>query len=426
MISRVAGRIAWRPKAVLASPMAIAICLTVMTLWAGCAITPRPESASAARPVDRAIEARVPPDARKAEAGQSVKAYLQRVREQLEAFCAVNGCPGATLGFVLPDSRSGSTAAGVTCKGDGRAMRPGDRMLSGSIGKTYVATVLLQLVEEERVKLDTKISHWFGNDEWFAHLPNARDISLRVLMNHTSGIARHIFTAEFQAAVKAEPQRVWRPEELLMYVLDKEPLFPVGQGWSYADTNYVLVGMIIERVTGRTYYQELADRILTPLKLTDTSPSDRPELRGLVCGYTSEDNIMALPVEVARDGRYAINPQLEWTGGGLVSTALDLARWAWLLYGGRVLEDESLRRMLESVPMGEDSDRKYGLAVMIRPSAHGPVYGHAGYMPGYVSVMAYYADHGLAMAVQVNTEVGVGGAALRTLLDEVAGDLLKR
>jgi D-alanyl-D-alanine carboxypeptidase len=329
---------------------------------------------------------------------QASEECLRRVQKKLDEFRENRQVPGVTLGFVLHTGGSGALASGVSDKTTGRAMTPGDRMLLGSIGKTYVAAVVLELVEEGRLDLDSKISHWFGVDEWFSRLPNAHDITLRALMNHTSGIPRYIYTPEFQAAVKAEPHKTWRPEELVSFILDTEPLFPAGQGWSYADTNYILVGIIVERVTGRTYYEELGDRVLKPLRLSDTSPSDQAELRGLVSGYTSEGNVLGLPVEVARGGRCAINPQFEWTGGGLVTTSAALARWAKLLYGGAVLEPESLRQMLDGVETAPGSDRKYGLAAMMRPSAHGPVVGHAGYMPGYVSMMAYYLKHDTTVA----------------------------
>jgi len=348
---------------------------------------------------------------------------LRRAESGLDAFCSQRGCPGATLGFVLPDGGSGGVAVGVSRKGAPRKMKPTDRMFSGSIGKTFVAAVVLELVEEGRLDLDAKVGRWFAGNAWFQRLPNAKDLTLRTLLSHTSGVPDHIATPGWRARVSAEPQKVWRPEELLAYVLDAEPLFAVGQGWSYADTNYIVVGMIIERATGRSFYEELTDRILTPLHLRGTSPADRPELTGLVSGYTARGEAFGLPTEVAADGRYAMNPQVEWTGGGLITNAHDLARWAWLLYGGRVLSEESLQRMLEAVPTGDDSGEQYGLGVGIRPSRHGQVLGHSGWVPGYCSAMAYYPDHRLAVAVQVNTDLGVDRFVLATLLDDVAAEL---
>jgi D-alanyl-D-alanine carboxypeptidase len=348
---------------------------------------------------------------------------VTRAQKRLDDFRLSTGCPGATLGFVLPGGRSAAVATGVSHKASGRPMQPSDRMFSGSIGKTYVAALLLQLLEERLVELDAKISHWFREDEWFSRLPNASDITLRMLLNHTTGIPRHIMTPGMKAAVKASPQKVWKPEELLGFVFGVEPLFPAGEGWAYADTNYILVGMIIERVTGKTYYQELTDRILRPQQLTDTSPADRSKLRGLVSGYTSERNLFSLPAEVASDGTYAINPQLEWTGGGLITTSLDLARWAHRLYGGQVVKANTFQLMKEGIQMGGDPDQKYGLGVMMRSSEEGPVLGHAGWVPGYVSMMAYYPQHKVAVAIQVNSDQGVGKTALQTILDDLAGEL---
>jgi D-alanyl-D-alanine carboxypeptidase len=356
----------------------------------------------------------------------SLEAIRLCAQEQLDEFRERVGAPGATVGFVLQDGRSAAVASGVSNKTTQRPMRPTDCMLAGSIGKTHVAAVLLQLYEERRVDLDTKISHWFGDEEWFAHVPNAEDITLRMLMNHTSGMPEHVTMPEMIAALEVEPQKVWQPEELVAFVLDKDPLFPAGEGWSYADTNYIFVGMIIERVTGRTYYQELADRILKPLGLRDTIPAARQELPGLVSGYTSPQNPFPVPEEVTTNGRVAFNPQMEWTGGGLMTTSLDLARWAHQLYGGNVLKQKTKTLMLQGVPAGPrlGPDHEYGLGVIIRPSAHGPVYGHAGWFPGYISMMAYYADHGLALAIQTNTDTGVSSAALEAFLDELADRLI--
>ncbi|UCE58391.1 MAG: beta-lactamase family protein [Phycisphaerales bacterium] len=400
-------------------PIWVAVCLAGMALIAGCAstLTAPPDSPTKQKGKTTQVDPTLSP--------QVSDARLQRVQKRLDKFCKANDIPGATFGMVLADGSSMAPASGVSDRTAGRVMKPTDRMLSGSIGKTYVSAVMLQLVEEGRVDLSSKISHWFGKDAWFPRLPNAYELTLRMLMTHTSGIPRHIFTPEFQAAVKDQPQKVWQSEELVAFVLDAEPLFPPGQGWSYADTNYILVGMIIERVTGRTFYEELADRILGPLELVDTSPSDHPCLRGLINGYSVEGNPFSIPPEVAPNKCYAINPQVEWTGGGLISTASDLARWAWLLYGGDVLKDKTLGQLLDGVVIGNDPQRKYGLGVMIRSSRRGPVCGHAGWMPGYVSLMAYYSDHRIALAVQVNTEVGVGLPQLESLLDTAANELLR-
>ena len=346
------------------------------------------------------------------------KSLELRLQESLEKHRARVRLPGVTLGYVLPDGRTGGVAVGVSQKGTQTPMKPTDRMLSGSIGKTYVAAVLLQLHEEGKADLETKISHWLGQEPWFARLPNAERITLRMLLQHTSGVPEHVYHPDFKKTIAADSQKVWKPAELVAFILDREPLFAAGKGWAYADTNFILVGMIIEKITGRTYYQELTERILTKHKLNATSPSDRPDLPGLISGYTIPDRVFPVPAEVATNGRYVLNPQLEWTGGGLVSTSGDLARWAKVLYSGDVLKEPTRALMLQTVPSRPLGPKdEYGLGVQRWQSRHGPVIGHSGFFPGYLSTMAYYPDKKIAVAVQINTDERGSLTLMRAMLD---------
>ena len=332
----------------------------------------------------------------------------ERLKSKLSELHQGATFPGAILGFVLPDGRSGSVSVGLADVEQKTALKPSDRMLAGSIGKTYVSAVMLQLVEEGKVNLDTRIERWFRGDSWFPRVPNAKDITLRMLMNHSSGIPEHVLNKDFIAEMRKDPDRIWKPEELLTYILDAKPLFPAGKGWSYADTNYILVGMIYERITRKTVYGEVQRRILTPLKLERTIPSDRRVLTDVITGYSMPNSPFGFEGRVIVDGKFIINPQMEWTGGGFASTAEDLARWAKLLYEGKVLRDETLAQMLEGVAAnegrGSGAGNKYGLAVQIRPSEFGVSYGHGGWFPGYISEMEYFPQHKVAVAVQFNTD----------------------
>ena len=332
------------------------------------------------------------------------------LQTKLKALHEAGSFPGATLGFVLADGRSGSVSAGMADVENNKPLKPTDRMLAGSIGKTYVSAVMLQLVQDGKVNLDTKIDRWFGSDAWFPRLPNAKDISLRMLMNHSSGIPEHVLNADFIAAMKKDPDRVWKPEELIAYILDAKPLFPAGKGWSYADTNYILVGMIFERVTKKTVYGEVEKRILKPFRLDQTIPSDRRVLPGLITGYSTPNSPFGFEGRVIVDGKFIINPQMEWTGGGFASTAEDLARWAKLLFEGKVFGKDALEQMLNGVEAkegrGSGAGNKYGLAVQIRQSEWGVSYGHGGWFPGYLSEMEYFPSYKIAVAVQFNTDAG--------------------
>lgn len=335
---------------------------------------------------------------------------LTRVKNALQKKLAeLHGAaefPGATVGFVLPDGRHGSVAVGVSDLTAKTPMKPADRMLAGSIGKTYFAAVVLQLAEAGKIKLDEKISRWFGSETWFKRLPNAEGITLRMLMNHTSGIPEHVLNSEFIAAMRAQPDRVWRPVELIGYVLDAKPLFAAGEGFSYADTNYILVGMIAERVTKKDLYAEVSRRVLKPLGLRDTIPSDRRQLPGVVTGHSRANSPFGVEGPVITGGKFVFNPQMEWTGGGFASTAEDLARWAKFLYEGKVFGPDYLTQMLAGDVVRPGLGSGYGLGAQVWKGDLGTSYGHGGWFPGYLSQMEYFPAQKIAIAIQFNTDAG--------------------
>src|SRR6185503_15330380 len=283
-----------------------------------------------------------------------------------------------------------------------RPMAPDDLLLAGSIGKTFVAAVMIQLAQEGKVNLDDKIERWFKTEPWFARLPNAKDITIRMLLQHTSGISNHVESESFFKAISAQPDRVWKPEELVAFVLNKKPRFAAGKGFAYTDTNYILVGMIIERVTGTTLYAEVTRRFLTPLKLAHIVPQQGRIIPGVVNGYSSFPMVPHPGGSMLVDGKFTINPQVEWAGGGFASTAEDLARWAHALFAGNLISKPYLDQMLTGIATGEIDS--YGLGVDIGEGRWGKVYGHDGLFPGYISAMAYFPQHRVAVAIQFNTD----------------------
>lgn len=315
--------------------------------------------------------------------------------------------PGATLGIVLANGEVLSLAVGYSDRRVKTPMRPTDRMLAGSTGKTFAAATALQLVKEGGIGLDDKVEKYLGGMQWYSRMPNAKDITVRQLMNHTSGLVRYEFKDQFTKDLTANPEKTWKPEELLAYLLDEKPPFEAGKGWDYSDTNYIVLGMIIEKVTGRKFYDEANRRVIKPLKLKNTIPQDGIKLKGVIQGYAGDKNPFGGKDEMISNGQFAINPQFEWTGGGYASTSEDLARWAKMIYEGRAFDASLLPQALDGVaaPMlGRET--KYGLCVIIRKTAAGTSYGHSGFFPGYMTDMMYFPEHKIALAVQVNTSVG--------------------
>jgi D-alanyl-D-alanine carboxypeptidase len=362
----------------------LALALVVLT---GCASGSRPASTqvAAVATVDRHAELRA------------------RLQSKLDSVRQAGGWPGATLGVALPDGSTLALATGVSDTARRTPMRPTDRLLQGSVGKTYVAAIALQLVHEGKLDLDARVSRYLGDAPWFARLPNAADITVRQLMTHTSGLVRYEFQPAFTAALRRDPYRTWTPADRLAYVMDTKAPFAAGQGWEYSDTNYIVLGMVLERITGRPYHDLLRQRLLEPLGLRNTIPSDRRRLPGVVNGYAGPNNELGGYDQSMVNGELAVNPQLEWTGGGVASTAEDLARWATLMYEGKAFDASLLPRMLDGVPARLGPNVRYGLGVILRQTRLGPGYGHSGFFPGYATEMLYFPDSRVAVAVQVNS-----------------------
>ena len=328
------------------------------------------------------------------------------LQAKLDEWYKAGNFPGATLGVVLANGESFGLAVGVSDRESKTPMKPDDRMLAGSVGKTFAAATALQLVNEGKISLDDKIEKYLGREPWFSRLPNARNITVRQLMSHTSGLVRYEFKEQFTKDLTANPEKVWKPVELLSYLFDEKAPFEAGKGWDYSDTNYIVLGMIIEKVTGRRFYDEANRRVIKPLKLTDTIPQDGPRLKGVVQGYAGASNPFGGRDEMIQAGKFVINPQFEWTGGGYASTARDLAHWAKMIYEGKAFSPQLLPQVLDGVaaPMlGRET--KYGLGVIIRQTPAGTSYGHSGFFPGYMTDMMYFPDQKVAIAVQVNTSV---------------------
>ena len=366
------------------------------------------------------------------------EAGADRLRESLQAkleeLHGSGSFPGATFGVALADGSSYGLAVGLSDQSNGTAMRPDDRLLAGSIGKTFVSALALILVGEGRLGLDDPVGKWLGDNSWYAGLPNADELTVRMLMNHTTGIPDYVVNPEFIQDLFQDPERVWPPEELVQYEVSAKALFAAGTDYHYTDTNYILRGMVIERASGSSYYTVLGRRVLEPFDLDGIVPSDSRRIERLSQGYPGESMEAALrgygeetagaatspagaATEALVDGEFVINPQFEWTGGGLATTAVALARWAKLVYEGQVFPESLLPEMLDGVDA--DEGVKYGLGVFIRETPLGPAYGHGGFFPGYRSEMMYFPDDRFAVAIQFNSNVGpsLGPPTVEILLE---------
>lgn len=340
------------------------------------------------------------------DAQSSEKELREKIQFKLDSLRESSGFPGATLAFNLKDGTLLKFATGLSNLENNIKMKPDDIMFTGSTGKTFVSAVVMQLFDENKIDFDTKISKYFGEESWFDSLPNSSDITVRMLLSHTGGLPRYAFGKEFWDIANSNPDKVWKPVELLSFVFNNEPVHEAGKGWAYSDTDYIVIGMIIEKISNNTFYNELQSRVLGPLCLINTYPSDSRSIKGLISGYTGQGNPFNLPEKPLVDNKYVVNPQFEWCGGGLVTNSPDLARWAKNLYEGKVFSQKAMKELLipHDFRTGQIAETGYGLGVFVINIPFGKIYLHGGIFPGYETSMQYLPELKTSMALQINAD----------------------
>lgn len=325
-----------------------------------------------------------------------VAPLAQALQEQL------GDVPGAQAAIAFADGRVVRAHAGVADRTTKAPMDDDGLLLLGSTGKTLFAALAVQLVREGQLALDAKVAAWFADEPWYARLPNAADVTVRHLLMHRSGIMRYEFAPEFVQRLLAEPDHRFTPREELAFVLDKAPAFAAGAGFEYSDTNYVLLGLVLERITGKSCYDAIRERFLQPLGLRGLVPSVGRRIPGLLQGHAGKNNEFGGRDAMLVDGQLPFDVGFEGAGGGFAGNAGDLARWGRELYGGDVLK--GVRDLVvagEPAPLGKQA--RYGLGCIVTPSPHGPAWGHRGFFPGWLSELRHYPEAGLTVAVIVNS-----------------------
>lgn len=352
------------------------------------------------------------------------------LRDLLETYRETYGFPGATAAYATPDGMIVSTSVGYADVESGLPMSPDNRMLAASIGKTLWGAVVISLEDDGVFERTDLVSVYLGDEPWYSRLPNSATITIGQLLTHTSGLPDHVhMEGAAEKLISLGQAKQFRPADAIAITLDTQPLFDPGTGWAYSDTGYLLLGMVIEKATDRGVFELASERFLTPLGLHQTVPSDASDIPGLAVGYTVSDNPFGLSPRTMDDtGVLLWNPVVEWTGGGFASTSSDLARWGHALFTGAAMEAPYMVKLLDGVPVHPDMPGiLYGSAVAVyKDTPHGPVYGHGGWIPGYVSSLRHYADHKVTIAFQINSDVGVvdDSTGLVPALETALADLL--
>lgn len=350
--------------------------------------------------------------------------HADAIRAAITTVMTDEGIPGAVVHLGLPGYEPFVEPFGVSDKANDTAMTRDTHFRIGSITKTFVGTVVLQLVDEGMVSLEDPLT------VWAFPVPNADRITVRNLLNMTSGLQNYTETEAFAAAMQADPTQAISPDEAIAMAGDTSLSEP-GEVFHYNNTNFVILGRIAEIVTGEPLQDLLQARVFdmvpmpnTGLGLDATMPEPFAHGYGNANPEVPEDlaGDMATPVATPiapvaspvsetdtpdEDGHYdttAFNPAWAWAAGSAWSTVDDLAAWLPVLVSGQMLSAEMAAARVEWVPFDPASPEYggYGLALLNL----GGLIGHNGQIPGYSSIAVMEPQSGLTAVVLTNLYPG--------------------
>uniref|UniRef100_B8HYD9 Serine-type D-Ala-D-Ala carboxypeptidase n=1 Tax=Cyanothece sp. (strain PCC 7425 / ATCC 29141) TaxID=395961 RepID=B8HYD9_CYAP4 len=318
--------------------------------------------------------------------------------------------PGAVVGVWLKGYEPWQATFGMGNLKTQTPMQLTDHFRIGSNTKTFTGTVLLQLVDEGKLGLDDKAAQYLPE---ITQLPNGKggEITIRQVGNHTSGIFDYSKADSFQAAYGNNTSKYFSPQQLLTIALQNKPYFYPGQGWEYSNSNTLILGLIIERLTGNSIATEIQNRILNPLGMTQTSFPTTPAMpTPYAHGYFYSEPSDQNPPDASN-----WNPSWAWAAGQMISTLEDLYRYAKPLATGQLLSPKMQAERLQWAPQsqqwfsaavqhflppGSTVDYKYGFQIM---DMNGGI-GHAGNVPGYNTFFSYIPDREATVIILTNAQ----------------------
>lgn len=305
--------------------------------------------------------------------------------------------PGALIGIWSP-AGDYVRAFGVADTASGRPMTTGLYSRIGSVTKTFTATAVLQLVDAGAVRLDDPIARYVPG------VPGGDAITVRRLLTMRSGLADYTKVDGFQQSVMSDPHRQFTPAELLDWAFRMPADFAPGEKFEYSNTNYVLLGLLVEKVGGTPIADYLNSHILVPLRMAHTGfPTDTQLPNPHAQGYTEPEGDSGVPVD-ATDWTASFT----WAAGAMTSTLDDMRIWLPALASGTLLSPElQAQRLMTPPEAGGPTGFGYGMGVF---TLDGWV-GHNGSVPGYQTVAVYLPERATTLVVMINTDIAPPGSS---------------
>ncbi|MFF7388585.1 serine hydrolase domain-containing protein [Streptomyces scabiei] len=320
-------------------------------------------------------------------------ALTARLDQAVEGVRREAGIPGVTVGLWMPGRGCYVRSTGVADVVTRRPMTPDLFMRIGSETKTFTATALLRLVDDRRVRLDDPISRYVRG------VPNGRRITLRHLAQMRSGLFPYSADPGFVQALLSDPSRSFTPRELLAYAFKNPNTFAPGERFQYSNTNFVLLGLVVEKVSGTRFADYLRRHVIGPAGLRRTLFAEGPGFpEPHARGYTNQT--LSGAIEDATDW----NPSWAWAAGAMISKLRDLRRWAEVVATGTLLSPGTQAERLRMLPTGHPGT-DYGLGIF----ESGGWIGHNGSIPGYQSVTVHLPERRATLVLLLNTDVTYQG-----------------
>ena len=340
--------------------------------------------------------------------GTTVSVFLNatvraRLSAELLRLRAAHHLPGIQAVVRLPDGEAWIAHAGYADVATHAAVSTTTLFDAGSITKTFIATLTLQLADQGVLALDDPVTRWLPA------FTAGRGVTIRELLDHTSGIGEPFNSPALLARLGSAPARAWSPAAVLRYA--NSPRFTPGHGWLYSNANYLLLGQVIQAATGASVPALLQKQLLGPLGLDHTflqGPLPPPASEANAHGYDATTDAVWPAIDLSRGSAFEPFRSLATalgTAGALVTTADDLSRWAEALYGGHVLPAPTLARMLDfGLTIGLRPRWPYGLGVQRVTLLRQVAWGHSGLLSGFHAAMRYFPATGATIVVLTNAD----------------------